>query len=678
MKSRRALATVLFTDIVGSTERASEMGDRAWRELLARHHRIVREEIRRWGGEEVTEAGDGFLALFDGPARAIACAWAARDRVRELGLEIRCGLHMGQAERGADGSAGGIAVHVGARVAAEAGPGEVVVTSAVRDAEAGSGFGFEDLGSRALKGVDREWRLFRVIALPADVDALRPGPWESIRHRAASRPIALAAGALVVIAGIALVRSRRSDVAVASEIRSVGILPLDNLTGDPEQAYLVDGMTEALTAELSKIGSLIVVSRTSTSRYRDTDKSLPEIARELNVAGLVEGSVARVEDRVRITVQLIHAGTDTHIWAETYERELAELPSLQGEIAREIAHRIELALSPEEETRLASERSIDPTAYEAYLKGRFHLAQQTPEGIERGLAYLQEAVELDPRAALPHAGLALGYSLAAHGPSAPPDAYQQAKASARRALEIDETLAEAHAALAQIRQYQDWDWEGAEASFRRALELNPSLPETRAHWSWYLALVGRMDEAMAEMRRARAADPLNPLWSAWLGWQLWSTGDHDAAIAEARASLELAPDFPVGLYVLGSALASQGRFDEAMAAHDRAAEVAPRWRFARGVTHAMAGRTEEALEVARDLEANLTFWDPFFLAEIYTLLGNEEEAFRWLEEGYTPPHHPYIPWIGSEPLFGPLFDDPRFVDLQRRMHLPEDALVGTS
>ncbi len=676
MKSRRALATVLFTDIVGSTERASAMGDRAWRELLARHHRIVREEIRRWGGEEITEAGDGFLALFPTSSRAIACAAAIRDRVREIGIEIRSGVHMGQVERAADGSAGGIAVHVGARTAGRAGPGEIIVTSAIRDAETGSGFAFEDLGRQALKGVDREWRLFRVTALPDDVEPA--GAWETLRRRATSRPIAMAALALLVIAAVALVRTRGSDVAVASEIRSVGVLPLENLTGDSGQQYLVDGMTEALIAELSKLVDLNVISRTSTSRYADTDLTLPEIAAELDVAGLVEGSVARIEDRVRITVQLIHAGTDTHVWAESYERELADLPSLQGEIAREIARRIELAVTPEEEARLATGRTMDPAAYEAYLKGRFHLAQQTPEGVERGLAYLQEAARIDPGAALTHAGLALGYSLAAHGPSPPPDAYQQAKAAARRAIELDETLAEAHAALAQIRQYQDWDWEGAEASFRRALELNPSLAETRAHWSWYLELLGRRDEALAEMRRARAADPLNPLWSAWLGWQHWWVGDQEAAIEAARASLEVSPDYPVGLFVLGSALATQGLDDEAMAAHERAAEVSREWRFARGVTHAMAGREAEALAVARDLEAGLTPWDTLFLAEIYAQLGDEERAFGWLEEAYARPHHPYVPWIGSDVLLRPLFDDPRFIDLQRRMHLPDEALVGSS
>ncbi|MDX1623618.1 MAG: tetratricopeptide repeat protein [Gemmatimonadota bacterium] len=679
MNPRRSLAAILFTDIVGSTERASEMGDRAWGELQSRHHRILREEFRRWGGEEVTEAGDGFLAVFDGAARAIACADAARHRIREIGLEIRSSVHMGQIERAPDGSAGGIAVHVGARAMGKAAPGEIVVTSAVRDAETGSGFGFEDLGSHELKGVDREWRLFRVTSLPDDLEAVAPGRWESIRRRAGSRALALAAIALVaVMAAIGVIRFRGPGEAVASEIRSIGVLPLDNLTGDPGQQYLVDGMTEALIAELSKVGELNVISRTSTERFRESEKPLPEIAEELNVVGVVEGSVARAGDRVRITAQLIHAPTDTHVWAETYEGEMAELPSLQGEMARTIARQIEVALTPEERRRLERAEPIDPEAYETYLRGRYHLGRQTPEGVERGLALLEEAVELDPDAALPHAGLALGYSLAAHGPNPPPDAFRRARASARRALELDESLAETHAALAQIRMYQDWDWEGAAESFRRALELNPSLPEARAHYSWYLQLIGERDEALSHMRRARRADPLNPLWTAWLAWQLWEVGDLEGAIEEARASLELNPDFPVGHYVLGSVLASQGRYEEALDHHERAAGVSPRWRFALGVTHARAGNRAEALRVARELEADPSTWDTFFIAQIHTLLGDEEEAFRWLEEAYARPHHPYVPWIARAEAFRPLHDDPRFLELQRRMDLPEGALVEAS
>ena len=665
MKPHRSLATVLFTDIVGSTERAAELGDRAWHELLARHHRIVRDEIRRWGGEEVTEAGDGFLALFASSARAIACAHAARERVRELGLEIRCGLHMGQLERAPDGAAGGIAVHVGARVAGEAGPGEIVVTSAIRDAEAGSGFGFEDLGPHALKGVDREWRLFRVTALP-EVEA--PGAWERLRRRAASRPAAaIAVAALLLVGGWAIWRSASPEAALASGIRSVAVLPLENLTGDPDQEYFADGMTEAMITELSKIGDLRVISRTSSTRFKDTDRPLPEIARELGVTGIVEGSVVRDGDRVRITAQLIHAGTDTHLWAESYESELADILRVQGEIASAIAREIEIALTPAEAARLGSTRPVDPVAYEAYLRGNFSINQMTPEGFERGLGLLQEAVERDPGNPLPYAGLARGWSLlASHTPDPPPTAFDRARTAYNRALELDPDFAEAHAAVAERKLYRENDWKGAEAAFRRALELNPSLPGTHAHYAWYLNLFDRQDEAVAEMERAVEIDPLTPLWAAWLADIHTFGGDFEGGEEAARRALEVDPDFPWSRGSLAVARAGQGELEEAIEILEGTGPT-PYRKLALGQFYAAAGRDADARRIAAELAADPDPLDALGLVIVHSALGDDEEAARWLA---FEPAHPWLPWLRNWPFFGSFREDPRFRERIERMGLP--------
>jgi adenylate cyclase len=669
MKPQRSLTTVLFTDIVGSTERATELGDRAWRELQERHHAVVREELRRWGGREVTEAGDGFLAVFDDPARAIVCAHAILDRVRELGLEIRCGLHLGQAERAPDGSAGGIAVHIGARVAGKAGPGEVLVTSAVRDAESGSGFTFEDLGRHQLKGVDREWQLFRVTALPDDAASLAPGAWDRFRNRVGPKRAATLAAlaAILVVVAYAALRSSSPAAAIASEIRSLAVLPLDNLSGDPEQEYFAEGMTEALITELSKIGSLQVISRTSAMRYKGSDKALPEIAQELGVPGIVEGSVLRVGDRVRISVQLIHAGTDTHLWAESYDGDLADVLRLQSEVARAIAQEIEIALTPEEAARLASSRPVDPDAYEGYLRGTFHLHQMTPEGIEKGLAYLHEAVEKDPGNALPYAGLARGYSLlASHGSDPPPDAFQRAQAAYRRALELDPTVAEAHAAMAERKLYVERDWKGAEESFRRAIELNPSLPGAHAHYAWYLNLFDRQEEAVAEMRRTVQLDPLTPIYAAWMANIHSFGGDDDQALVEVRRAFELDPDLPWAYFTLGVAYAGKGMYEEAIEAHEKAVAAGPGWNWALGETYARAGRAQDALRIAAELEADVDPLKALGLALIYTGLDEEDEAFRWL--AYEPAH-PWVPWIRTWPGAESLHDDPRFQDLLDRFDL---------
>jgi adenylate cyclase len=669
MPSRRSLQTILFTDIVGSTERATELGDRRWRELQTRHHRIVREELGRWCGREVTEAGDGFLALFDDPARAIVCAHRVRDRVRELGLEIRCGLHMGQAEREPDGSAGGIAVHIGARVAGQAAPGEVLVTSAVRDAETGSGFTFEDLGPHELKGIERPWRLFRVSALPEDAARLAPGTWDRLRYHVGPKRAAALAGlaAFLAVAAYVALWSSSPGAAIASEIRSLAVLPLDNFSGDPEQEYFAEGMTEALITELSKIGSLQVISRSSAMRYKESEKPLQEIAEELGVPGIVEGSVMRAGDRVRISVQLIHAGTDTHLWAESYDGDVADVLRLQSEVARAIAREIEIALTPEEAARLASSRPVDPEAYEAYLRGTFHLHQMSPEGIEKGLAYLHEAVEKDPGSPLPYAGLARGFSLlASHSPDPPPDAFQRAQAAYRRALELDPTIAEAHAAVAERKLYLERDWEGAEQSFRRAIELNPSLPGAHAHYAWYLNLFDRQEEAVAEMRRAIQVDPLTPIYAAWMA-DIHSFGDdYDQALIEVRRVFELDPNFPWAYFSLGMAYAGKGMYEEAIAAHEKRVAAGPGWKWALGVTYAQAGRTQEARRIAAELEADVDPLKALGVALIYTALGEEDEAFRWL--AYEPAH-PWVPWIRTWPGSEPLHDDPRFQNLLDRFDL---------
>ena len=405
-------------------------------------------------------------------------------------------------------------------------------------------------------------------------------------------------------------------------------------------------------------------------QYKDVKKPLPEIARELNVDAVVEGSVVRVAGQVRISAQLIHASTDTHLWVESYQRDLRDVLTLLSEVARTIARQIEITVTPDQEARLAARRPVNPETYEAYLKGMFHLNKFTPEGTKKGMDYLRQAIEKDPADPLAYAGLAGGYSIIGHGPAPSPEALPRAKAAALKALELDETLAEAHAVLAEVKLYYDWDWAGAEHAFQRALELNPNLAPARAHYSWYLRLFGRTDEALAEMKRAQELDPLAPIYSAWLGQQYWYAEQYDEAIDEARKSLELDSDFPVGLYVLGSAYAAKGMYEEAIVAHQKAGAVDPDLGWLLGHTYAMAGRRDEALNVLAELGEEYQQRNAWGVAEIYAALGEKDEAFRWLEAAYEYRHN-WIPWMGGNPNYGPLHDDPRFGDLLRRMNLPE-------
>ncbi len=453
-----------------------------------------------------------------------------------------------------------------------------------------------------------------------------------------------------------------------SAIDSLAVMPLENLSGDPEQDYLAAGMHEALITDLARLGGFKrVIARSSVMRYQETDKPLPQIARELGVEALVTGSVLRAGNRVRITAQLIKAESEEHLWADRYERELRDVLALQNEIVAAITQEINLQLSPQEQARLASARPVNPEAYEAYLKGKFYLNKFTPEGFQKGLAYLQQAIEKDPTNPLPYAGLALGYSLIGH--EAVPDAFTRAKAAATKALELGETLAETHEAFAEIKLYSDWDFAGAEQDFRRALELNPSLPEAHAHYAWYLQLIGRLDDALPEMRRAQEVDPLAPLWPAWQGWLYWWAGRYEEAIAEARKSVELNPDFPWGLYVLGGVYAQKGMYEEAIAAHQKAAAASRAVRWGLGHTYALAGRRDEARKVAAELEKEPTPMNAWGLAEIYTALGEKDEAFRWLETGFKL-RFSWMPWIERNPAFEPLRDDATFQEMVHRLELP--------
>jgi serine/threonine protein kinase/Tfp pilus assembly protein PilF len=459
----------------------------------------------------------------------------------------------------------------------------------------------------------------------------------------------------------------------AEAMDSIAVLPLENLSGDPNLEYFSDGITDALINELAKISALRVISRTSVMQYKEVRKSLSEIARELNVDAVVEASVLAVSGRVHIRAQLIQASTEQNLWAQSYEREIRDILVLQSEMARAISREINVKLTPQEETRFASARPVDPEAYMDYLKGIFYLNKFTLDGFNKGLAYLNQAIEKDPMNSLPYAGLAIGTSIAGHGLGLglvpPREAFPPAKEAALKALELDEMLAEAHTALALVKQYYEWDWAGAEQAFQRALELNPNIPEAHRHYAWYLRLFGRTDDALAEMKRAQEVDPLTPIYTAELGWLYWGAGQYEKAIEQAQKSLEMDPDFPVGLHVLGSVYAAQEMYEEAIAVHQKMAAIYPAWKWSLLNTYVLAGRRDETQKILAELADEGRPSDTMPLARICIILGEKEESLRWLEAAYEY-RHGWLPWVSGSPQFELLRDDPRFQDLLRRMNLP--------
>jgi TolB-like protein/tetratricopeptide (TPR) repeat protein len=453
---------------------------------------------------------------------------------------------------------------------------------------------------------------------------------------------------------------------------SVAVLPLDNFTGDPDQEYFVAGLHEALTAGLTGISALKVISRTSASAFVNTDKTLPEIGRALGVANIIEGSVFRSGDRVRITVQLINALTDEHLWAENYEREIVDMLALHGEVTRAIARQIQVTLTPEEDSRLSEAREVDPAIYQLYLKGMYFLKQYTPEGIQKGLPYLHQAVELDPANARAYAGLALGYNTIGHGIGR--DAFPKALAAARQALALDEYSGEAWAALAESQLYHDYNWEDSDRSFKRALQLAPSLDHAHAHYAYLLALLGRWDEVFAQAEKARELSPLDPTWAFFAGWLYMVREDFDRAEELMLESLELAPSFPFGLFGLGDLYKIQGRIEEAIELQERIPAGSPIRNWALGPTYASAGREADALKVAAEMSVDPGPKDRLFLAFTYAALGDFDEAMRWFEICFEiETRTDWLPWIALDQSFGGVLEgireDPRFQSLIKKLNL---------
>jgi TolB-like protein/Tfp pilus assembly protein PilF/predicted Ser/Thr protein kinase len=501
------------------------------------------------------------------------------------------------------------------------------------------------------------------------------------RLRGMRRVALTAAAGLVAVLGILLglnvggLRERLLQRAVpAPQIQSLAVLPLENLSRDPEQEYFADGMTEALTTELSKIGALKVISRTSAIQYKGAKKPLPEIAKELSVDALVEGSVLRAGNRVRISAKLIRAATDTHMWAQSYERDLRDVLALQSEVARAIVEEIQIKLSPQEASRLRTARAVKPEAYDAYLKGRYFWNKRDRESVMRGLKYFQQAVGLDPTYALAHAGVADSYTILGADYRLPPgEAFPKAEAEALEALRIDDTAAEAHASLALIKQ-QEWDWTGAETEFKSAVALNPGYASAHQWYSLSLSVAGRHEEAVMEAQRAAELDPLSTIISLNMGEVLYFARRYAEARQAIERTLEVSPDFSAARHCLGLLYLQEHKFEESIAELQKAASLSPeddRPKAALAYAYAASGRRNDSQDVLTQLknQSKRRYVSPYVLALICVGLGKKGEAFEWLEDAYKQ-RDANLPLIGLEHMFDPLRSDTRFRELLRRINLP--------
>jgi TolB-like protein/DNA-binding winged helix-turn-helix (wHTH) protein/Tfp pilus assembly protein PilF len=462
------------------------------------------------------------------------------------------------------------------------------------------------------------------------------------------------------------------------KVSSIMVLPLANLSGDPEQEYFADGMTDALIGDLAKIGGLHVISRTSSMHYKGTKKSLAEIAGEIKVDVVVEGTVQRSGDRVVIRAQLIHAATDRHLWVQTYERGMRDILDLQSEIAQAIAREVQIKMTPAEQARLTSPHPVRPKAFDEYLQGRYlYWNKRTEENLNKAIAHFQSAITEDASFAEPHVGLADCYNALGTvqvGMLPPVEARSRAEQAAAKALQLDPALAEAYSALGQVKHF-NWNWTAAEQDFKRAIELNQNYANAHNFYASFLMSLGRIDESIAASNRARELDPFSLSISAQRGFLLENARRYDEAIDQLRSVIAMDPNHYQAYWILGHTYAAQGRFEDAINASQKAVDLSERVPGALGIlglAYGLAGRKAEANKILDELlELNKTrYVTPAALVNVYIGLGDKDQAFVWLEKAYQERSN-YVAYLKVFPIMDPLRSDPRFAALVRRVGLPQ-------
>jgi len=499
---------------------------------------------------------------------------------------------------------------------------------------------------------------------------------QTTRHRAQRLWVFGTAIALLVSGAVLwtvwLRTGRATKPRITTSFHSIAVLPLENLSGDPSQEYFADGITDALITQLAKLHGLRVISRTSIMQYKSLRESLPDIAHDLNVDAVVEGSVSRSGNRVRVTAQVIDARADRHMWAEEYNRDLRDVLSLQSELAHSIAEQVRASISSEEQLLMARTGTIEPAAYESYLRGRSFWNQRTPAGLKQAVAHFQHAIELDPGFAEAYSGLADAYTALGYTSYwSPGDSFPKAKEFAEKALQIDPSAAEARASLAYVKLYYDWDWKGAEDEFQTAITTNPNYATAHHRYSVLLTARGRHKEALSEILRATELDPLSVPISTDMGFELYYARRYEEAITQLRSVLQTSPKFPLAHLWLGRAYEQKGMYPEAIIEFEQAGAALRDWPViiaAAGHAYARWGHKSDAIETLRRMN-ELTkdqYVTPYGVALIFAGLDDKEQTMNWLQKAYKDRSH-WLVWLNLDPRFDNVRSDRRFQEILQHM-----------
>lgn len=634
---QRRLAAVMFTDIVGYSS-LTQKNERLALELLEEHRKMVRPIVARHNGREIKTMGDAFLIEFESALEATECAVDVQKTLHgyneqsttERCIHLRIGIHLGDVLR-RQSDVLGDAVNIASRIEPLAEADGVCISQQVYDQVRNKiDYQIENLGPRQLKNID----------FPIDV------------HR--------------------ILWQKDETAKVSLDRKRIAVLPFMNISPDPKDEYFADGLTEELIARLSTISGLRVIARTSVMRFRGATKSVGEIGKELKSGTVLEGSVRKAADRLRVTAQLIDATTEEHLWVQNYDRQLEDVFAIQTEVAENVADALKTQLLDDERRQLEKEPTGDMGAYTLYLKGRYYWNERNKESLEKAIKYFEGAIKRDPMFALAYSGIADTYTvLVDHGHLAPSEGYAKVRDAAIKALELNDTLAEAHTSLANILSFQ-WNWTQAEEEFAKALRANPNYA-TAHHWySIHLIYLGRLDEALRELEIAKELDPLSPMILAYGGGVVYLYArQYDTALAELDKALQLAPDFVPAHANRIDVYLAKSMFKEALAelqwVRPYYEPLSTKVKAEVGRYYAIAGRIEEAKRILRECEeawANECSQDanPQALALIHLKLGNKDRAFEWLEKAFKA--HTITPFeVKLSPFFDGLISDPRFDEL---------------
>ena len=672
----RELAAIMFSDIAGYTAIMGRDEDDAIRAVDA-HRALLRSILPRFNGRILGEIGDGTLSSFHSAVDAVNCAREVQSALtNDPEMRLRIGIHIGDVVF-TDKTVLGDGVNIASRIHGLAAPGGICISERVYDEIRNKPeLSVRYLGKKTLKNASRPIRVYALTRPGSKVSAL-DGWWP--RYRLAT---AIVAVSLVLIAIIILNAGKIRDRFRGSSplITSLAVLPLANLSGDPAQEYFADGMTDELTTDLAQIGALRVTSRTSAMQFKNTRQSLPTVAKELGVDAVLEGSVVRVGDRLRITAQLIEGRTDRHIWAKSYERASRDVLALQDEVARDIADEIRVELSARDRSRLASARAVDPEAHDLYLRGRFFWNARTEESLAKAQNYFQQAIAKDPLFAPAYSGLADSYVYRGYiwGHLPPREAMPLARAAALKAIALDDNSAEGHTSLALVKFWYDWDFKGAEDEFKRAILLNPNYATAHHFYAIDLAAMGRNDESIAQARKAVEVDPLSVPVNNILGESLAEANRYDDAIAQLRKTVEMDPNNPLLHFNLSVYLLIKGLPDEAFEENVKylvASGIDPKGVDAFRKIYLSAGWPgvyKASLQfLAMRWENDQWHLYAFNIATLHAMLGEQKEAFAWFDKCLEL-RSGTITWLclGDFPWLTKLRADPRFAEIKRKMEIP--------